>query len=60
MSYVGAGRDIVRFQDTSVAQGTAVLMADPDYDMGSKEREMQAEALGVKASKVRGGVSRDA
>jgi hypothetical protein len=35
-------------------------MADPDYDMGSEEIDKQAEELGVTASKLRGGVSRDA
>ncbi len=60
ITYVGAGRDIVRFNDASVAQGPALLMANPDYDMGSEEVEKMSQALGVKGSKRRGGVSRDA
>ncbi len=58
ISYVGAGRDIVRFTDTNVAKGEALIMADPDYNMGLKEKEKITSEIRI-AKTIRGTVSRD-
>ncbi len=57
--YVATGRDIVRFSDTTVARGDALIMADPDYEMGLRERDKVAGEMKV-AKAIRGDVSRDA
>jgi CHAT domain-containing protein len=59
ITYVGAGRDIVRFTDKAVARDVAVLMADPDYDMGSEAIGKQAEALDMRSPQLRSGMSQD-
>jgi CHAT domain-containing protein/Tfp pilus assembly protein PilF len=43
--YIAAGRDILRFKDTAVAQGQALILADPDYDLGEQGRVEAAEPL---------------
>ncbi|MBI3813583.1 MAG: CHAT domain-containing protein, partial [Nitrospinae bacterium] len=58
ISYISAGRDIIRWTDTTIARGDAIIIADPDYDMGLKERDKMAEKLKV-AKTIRGGVSKD-
>jgi CHAT domain-containing protein len=58
INYIGAGRDIVRFTDTNVAKEQALIIADPDYDMGLKEEEIVAGELRA-AKRVRGAVSKD-
>jgi CHAT domain-containing protein/tetratricopeptide (TPR) repeat protein len=52
INYITAGRDIMRFTDTSEAQKTAVIIADPDYDYrpptnasGSGKRTKVAEEV---------------
>ena len=47
ITYIAAGRDIMRFMDTTKAKGEALIMADPDYDMGLQEKESVASAMGV-------------
>ncbi|MBI2354999.1 MAG: tetratricopeptide repeat protein [Deltaproteobacteria bacterium] len=59
ISYIGAGRDIVRFADTATTQGNALIMADPDYNLGLKEKNLVAAELKL-AGAMRGSVSRDA
>ncbi|OGW67629.1 MAG: hypothetical protein A3J72_06150 [Nitrospirae bacterium RIFCSPHIGHO2_02_FULL_40_19] len=59
INYISAGRDIIRFTDTTTAKGDVIIIADPDYDMGLKERDKMTERLKV-AKIIRGGVSRDA
>jgi CHAT domain-containing protein len=59
INYVTAGRDIVRFQDTTVAKGGALIVADPDYDLGIKEKDRVVGELKV-AKALRGNVSKDA
>ena len=59
ISYIAAGRDIIRFTDTTIAKGDALIIADPDYDTGLMERDTIAKGLKV-AKTIRGGVSRDA
>ena len=59
INYVGAGRDIVRFTDTNTAKGNALIMADPDYNLGTEDKEKVTDELRV-AKAVRGEVSRDA
>jgi len=58
INYIGAGRDIVRFTDTNRANDEALIIADPDYDMGLKEKEAVAGELKL-AKTVRGDVSKD-
>jgi CHAT domain-containing protein/Tfp pilus assembly protein PilF len=59
ISYVGAGRDIVRFSDTATTAATALIMADPDYNLGQNEKQQIAVQMKV-ASGVHGNVTRDA
>ena len=59
INYIAAGRDIIRFTDTTMAKGDALIIADPDYDMGLTERDKAAKELNV-AKTIRGNVSRDA
>lgn len=58
ISYISAGRDIVRFTDTNIAKGDALIIADPDYDMGLMERDKIAKEMKV-AKTLRGGLSKD-
>jgi CHAT domain-containing protein len=59
ISYVGAGRDIIRFMDTALQGKESLIMADPDYNMGIKDKDMVVASLGV-AGRTRNAVSRDA
>jgi CHAT domain-containing protein len=59
INYVTAGRDIVRFTDTTVARGDAIIIANPDYDMEVKVKDKVAGEMGVTKT-IRGNVSRDA
>ncbi len=59
VSYVGAGRDIVRFTDKSLPGEESLIMADPDYNMGLHDKNMVVASLGV-AGRTRSAVSRDA
>jgi CHAT domain-containing protein len=59
INYLGAGRDIVRFQDTDAAGSAAVIIADPDYNLGLQAKDREAEALGVQTARLRGAISRD-
>lgn len=59
ITYIAAGRDVVRFTDTATAKGDALIIANPDYDMGAKAKDQVAEELGVTKT-VRGSVSKDA
>lgn len=59
--YISAGRDIMRFKDTSQTIREAVIIADPDYDMGLEEKETKIKELKLAGLELRGGmVSRDA
>ncbi|MBN2688699.1 MAG: tetratricopeptide repeat protein [Deltaproteobacteria bacterium] len=60
INYVATGRDIIRFTDVTTAEGTSIIMADPDYDMGSKELAKAAERIGFSGTRMGGRVSRDA
>ena len=60
IQYIAAGRDIVRFKDTAKAQGKALILADPDYDLGEQKRVEVAKLLGVPQLEIRGAPSRDA
>ncbi|MBF0592147.1 MAG: CHAT domain-containing protein [Nitrospirae bacterium] len=59
ISYIGAGRDFVRFEDTTVAEGGAVVFANPDYDMGLTEKEEMVKAMNLRGTTTKGDVSRD-
>ncbi|MEI8356416.1 MAG: CHAT domain-containing protein, partial [Deltaproteobacteria bacterium] len=53
ISYIGAGRDIARFEpgERGRKQGlTALILADPDYDFGLSTQEKMAEAGGAAIS----------
>ncbi|MBF0345132.1 MAG: CHAT domain-containing protein, partial [Nitrospirae bacterium] len=58
ISYVGAGRDIVRFTDTEVAKGSAMIFADPDYDLGLTEKDKTVKEMQIADGKRSGSVSR--
>jgi CHAT domain-containing protein len=60
IQYIAAGRDIVRFKDEARAQGKALILADPDYDLGEQKRIEVARQMGVSEVEVRGIPSRDA
>jgi len=60
INYVATGRDIIRFADVTTAEGTSIIMADPDYDMGSKELAKAAEKIGFAGTRMGGRISRDA
>ena len=60
ITYVATGRDIMRFMDTLAAKGDALIMADPDYDMGLEEKERVAKAMEMVETRKAGAVSRDA
>ncbi len=60
ITYIAAGRDIMRFMDEAVAKGEPIIMADPDYDMGSEEKTKVAQAIGVLETRSAGLISRDA
>jgi len=60
ISYVGAGRDMVKFARPSLTGGSSLIIADPDYDLGQKEVEKAKASAGVKPAPVRSHVSRDA
>ena len=47
ITYIAAGRDIVRFTDTATAKGDGLIIANPDYDMGAKAKDRMAEELGL-------------
>lgn len=59
ISYVGAGRDIVRFSDTATTAATALIMADPDYNLGQKDKQQIAAQMKVTIG-GHGNVTRDA
>lgn len=59
MSYLASGRDLLRWDQPPNRSGMAVVMADPDYDLGGNERRQRIADLGVAAVALRGGVSRD-
>jgi CHAT domain-containing protein/tetratricopeptide (TPR) repeat protein len=60
VTYVGAGRDIVKFTDRTVAKGDALIMADPDYNIGLQEKQKLARQMGITETRIRGVISRDA
>src|SRR3989339_661059 len=45
INYIAAGRDIIRFTDTNIAKGDALIIADPDYDMGLMERDKMTKEM---------------
>ncbi|OPX99122.1 MAG: CHAT domain protein [Syntrophorhabdus sp. PtaB.Bin047] len=60
VSYVGAGRDMVKFAKATLAGGESLIIADPDYDLGQKEVEKARSSAGLRAADTKGHVSRDA
>jgi len=60
ISYVGAGRDMVKFARPSLKGGSSLIIADPDYDLGQKEIEKAKVLSGIKSAPLRSHVSRDA
>jgi CHAT domain-containing protein/Tfp pilus assembly protein PilF len=47
-NYLAAARDIARFGEISGEPGKAVLMGDPDFDMGKEERQKVFARLATK------------
>ena len=60
ITYIAAGRDIMRFMDETVAKGDPLIMADPDYDMGLKEKTQVVKAMGVIETRGPAPATRDA
>jgi CHAT domain-containing protein len=60
ITYIAAGRDIVRFADEAKAKGEALIIADPDYDMGLQEKVQVAKTMGVIETRSPAPLSRDA
>lgn len=58
INYIGSGRDIMRFSDTQLSKGKSLIIADPDYDMGLKDKNNMLSELRM-SNIVRGAVSRD-
>jgi CHAT domain-containing protein/tetratricopeptide (TPR) repeat protein len=58
ISYVGAGRDIVRLTDTTAPAKGALILADPDYNLGAEEKTMVLAALKMPTT-IRGATTRD-
>ena len=53
INYISAGRDIVRFDDSTIAEGEVILMGDPDYDLSQDEKaekEQVAELSSIASS----------
>lgn len=59
VSYVGAGRDIVKFSRISLKGGTSLIIADPDYDLGQNEIERAKKSGGLTVSQTRSFTLRD-
>jgi CHAT domain-containing protein/Tfp pilus assembly protein PilF len=59
ISYLGAGRDAVKFAQAAFMGGRSLIMADPDYDLGLKEIEKVKGEMGVKEEWLRGAASAD-
>ncbi len=59
ISYVGAGRDIVKFSRISLKGGTSLIIADPDYDLGQNEIERSKKNGGLAVSQTRSFTLRD-
>jgi CHAT domain-containing protein/Tfp pilus assembly protein PilF len=60
ITYIAAGRDIMRFMDETVAEGGPLIMADPDYDMGLTEKTEVAKSLGIIETRGPAPLSKDA
>ena len=60
VSYVGAGRDMMKFTPQSLKGGVSLIIADPDYDLGQKGLEQSRNAEGLRTARIRGHVSRSA
>jgi CHAT domain-containing protein len=60
ITYIAAGRDIMRFTDETQAKGEAIIMADPDYDMGLTEKTEVAKSLGIIETRGPAPLSKDA
>ncbi len=59
ISYLGAGRDAVKFAKAALRGGTSLIMADPDYNLGIKDMEKVKREMGVKEEHMRGEISAD-
>ncbi len=59
ISYVGAGRDIIKFSRISLKGGASLIIADPDYDLGQNEIESARKSAGAPTSRARSITVRD-
>jgi hypothetical protein len=49
ISYLGSGRDVLRFAaDSAVEAGSPLIAADPDFDMGSTDAPSSSRTVGFK------------
>lgn len=53
-NYLAAGRDVLGFGEIKEKGGKALLMGDPDFDMGTEDKDFTLRKLAL--SKVEGGV----
>ncbi|MEW6667274.1 MAG: CHAT domain-containing tetratricopeptide repeat protein [Thermodesulfobacteriota bacterium] len=57
-NYLAAGRDIIAFGEVKEKGSKALLMGDPEFDMGKEERDSTLTRLALKESKPQDGVKR--
>ena len=54
-NYLAAGRDIVGFGEIKEKGGKALLMGDPDFDLGEDEKDSSLEELALRSVENAGG-----
>ena len=47
-NYLAAGRDVLAFNEIKSGMGTALLMGDPDFDLGAEKKESALKKLALK------------
>lgn len=57
-NYLAAGRDIIGFGEISGKGAKALLMGDPDFDMGIEEKESTLRRLALRGGEEEGAVKR--
>lgn len=59
-NYLAAGRDVLAFGEIRSGKGTALLMGDPDFDLGVEKRQSALNKLALASSRREGEVYRSA
>lgn len=57
ITYTAAGRDLVRWSFPRSTEGDGLIFADPDYDLGTEEKNTLIAAMQIPSESTRGGVS---